>query len=67
MRTHLEFLSDAFPAYSNEEDEINPGIYGKRLAEFLAEKLPGQGFTVLGMPSEDWGWLTYLENEAFPL
>jgi hypothetical protein len=37
MKTHVEFVSNAFPAYPGEEDEINPGIWGKRLAEFIHE------------------------------
>ena len=41
MKTHLEFTSSAFPAYPGEDKQINPGIFGKRLAEFLAENLFG--------------------------
>lgn len=36
MKTHVEFHSDQFPLYEGEEDEVNPGVHGKRLAEFLA-------------------------------
>jgi len=35
MRTHVEFTSTAFPAYPGEDQEINSGIFGKRLAEFF--------------------------------
>jgi hypothetical protein len=28
MKTHVEFRSDAFPPYDDEEYEINPGRYG---------------------------------------
>jgi hypothetical protein len=44
MKTHLEFTSTEFPAYPGEDKEINPGIFGKRLAEFLAGNLPSHGF-----------------------
>jgi hypothetical protein len=37
MRTHVEFISTDFPSYENEEEQINPGRFGKRLADFLAE------------------------------
>lgn len=38
MKTHVEFRSDKFSAYEGEEEEINPGIWGKRLVEYLIEK-----------------------------
>ena len=67
MKTHLEFTSAAFPAYPEEDKEINPGIFGKRLAEFLAEGLRKHGFKVLGIGAEDWGWMVEIENKEFPL
>jgi len=67
MRTHLEFRSTAFPAYPGEEEEINPGRYGKRLAEFLVAQLPGYGFEVAHLAAEDWGWRIDLLHDAFPL
>jgi hypothetical protein len=35
----LEFESSAFPVIPGEDDETNPGIYGKALAQWLAEQL----------------------------
>ncbi|MEO9130763.1 MAG: hypothetical protein ABI240_06100 [Sphingomonas sp.] len=67
MQTHLEFRSTAFPAYPGEEEEINPGRYGKRLAEFLAGELPRYGFKVVDLNAEDWGWRIDLAHDAFPL
>ena len=43
MKTHVEFKSDQFPAYDGEEEEINPGRWGKRLAEFLFQGLKTEG------------------------
>lgn len=67
MKTHVEFRSDAFPAYAGEEDEINPGIWGKRLAEFIHAGLKDRGFDVLEPFSEDWGWMVEIRNDAFPM
>ena len=67
MRTHVEFVSNEFPPCENEEEQINPGRYGKRLAEFLADGLASYGFKVVCIGAEDWGWMVELENEAFPL
>lgn len=67
MQTHLEFRSTAFPAYPREEDEINPGRNGKRLAEFLGEELRRSGFEVARLGAEDWGWRIDLRHDPFPL
>lgn len=67
METYVEFRSDRFPPYDGEEDEINPGRYGKRLAEFLQSGLSAEGF-VTGPPiAEDWGWVLPVENRAFTM
>jgi len=67
MRTHLEFRSAAFPALPEENETVNPGRFGKRLAEFLAAGLPGQGIAVTGFSPEDWGWRIDLANAGYPL
>ncbi len=67
MKTQIEFKSTAFPPYPDEGEQVNPGRYGKRLAEFLAGELGKRGFDVQGIRSEDWGWAVDLKNEAFPL
>jgi hypothetical protein len=67
MRTHLEFVSTAFLPEPDEDEQVNPGLYGKRLAEFLSGEPPPQDFAVLRMYPEDWGWRIDLENGEFPL
>lgn len=67
MRTHVEFVSDEFPPYPGEDEEINPGIWGKRLAEFIVSRLPDHGITTEEFYTEDWGWEIPVKNEAFPI
>ena len=67
MNNQVEFRSNIFPPYDGDEEEINPGLWGKRLAEYLQENLPKQGIKVIGIGAEDWGWMVELENEDFPL
>lgn len=67
MKTHVEFRSDDFPPYEGEEDEINPGRYGKRLAEFLVHGLRAKGFESLEPIAEDWGWVVPIKNRGFRL
>jgi len=67
MKTHVEFRSDQFPADPDEDEVVNPGLYGRRIAEFLAEGLRSQGFEVAKPLPEDWGWVVEMENKEFPL
>jgi hypothetical protein len=67
MRTHVEFRSDAFPAQAGEDEQINPGRWGKALADYLRAQLDEAGL-VGGAPiAEDWGWLVPIVNDDFPL
>ena len=67
MRTHLEFRSSAFPPYPGEEDQLNPGLYGKRLAEFVVHALSNAGFQPDEPGPEDWGWCVTIPNDEFRL
>ncbi|MBI3463273.1 MAG: hypothetical protein HY000_09470 [Planctomycetes bacterium] len=67
MKTHVEFRSEKFPPYDGEEAEINPGCWGKRLAEFLAGGLSREGFEVQEPIAEDWGVAVPNQNDQFPL
>ncbi|CAB1080426.1 hypothetical protein D1AOALGA4SA_8107 [Olavius algarvensis Delta 1 endosymbiont] len=67
MRTQVVFRSNNFPPYDNEEDKINPGIWGKRLAEYLVDKLKHHGIETEDIIAEDWGWYIPIKNEGFRL
>jgi hypothetical protein len=67
MRTHVEFRSAKFPAYEGEEEQVNPGLWGKRLAEYVSQRLRAAGFQTGAIYTEDWGWGIPLSNDAFPM
>ncbi len=67
MKTQVEFRSSKFPPYEGEEEEINPGLWGKRLAEYLVQKLADRGIKTLGIIGEDWGYYIPVENAGFKL
>jgi hypothetical protein len=67
MQTHVEFRSDRFPAYEGEEGQVNPDLWGKRLAEFLCEKLLAEGLKTEEPLAEDWGWRVDVVNQDFGL
>ncbi len=57
MKTFVRFRSSQFPAYPGEEDQINPGLWGQRLAEHLARRLAEKGISPGQIVLEDWGCL----------
>ena len=67
MKTQVEFRSSKFPPYEGEEEQINPGLWGKRLAEYLVQKLAEKGIATEEMVAEDWGWYVPVPNEGFRL
>ena len=67
MKTQVEFRSPKFPPYDGEEEQINPGLWGKRLAEYLVQKLAEKGIATGEMVAEDWGWYLPVQNEGFRL
>jgi hypothetical protein len=54
-----------FPPYKGEEDEMNPGVWGKRLAEYLVKHLAEKGIETDEMNAEDSGWYIPVRNEEF--
>lgn len=67
MKTQFEFRSDKFPPYDGEEDQLNPGIWGRRLAEYLVENLADTDINTADLIAEDWGWYIPIHNEGFRL
>jgi hypothetical protein len=67
MKTQVEFRSLKFPPYDGEEEEINPGLWGKRLTEYLASELAKRGIETEEMAIEDWGCYLPIRNDGFRL
>lgn len=67
MKTLVEFRSDKFPPFNNEQEEINPGIWGRRLAEYLSTELKEKGIPIRDPIAEDWGYYVEIENKEFRL
>ena len=65
MRTHVEFRSNAFPAETGEDKQINPGQWGMALARFLRSELTVRGFPGGNPFFEDWGCCIPLDNDDF--
>lgn len=63
MRTspHFIFKSSAFPPEPGEDEEVNPGIFGKALSLWLAAELAQRGYAIKGTMAEDFGRLVEVE------
>ena len=60
----LEFESSAFAIVPGEDEQTNPGIYGKALAQWISEQLAARGFSVGEVIAEDFGWCVPLKSKA---
>jgi hypothetical protein len=49
------FRSSKFEIEPGEDNEINPGLYGRQLAKWLKERLQEKGYSVEAIINEDWG------------
>jgi|SRR5437899_2021388 len=63
----LEFESSAFAVIPGEDRETNPGIYGKALAQWLAERLRAAGFAPGPVIAEDFGWCVPVQSKPHSL
>lgn len=63
----LEFESSAFTIVPGEDEETNPGIYGKALALWLGEQLRAAGIPAVEVIAEDFGWCVPVESKPHAL
>lgn len=67
MKTQVEFRSSKFAPYEGEQEQINPGLWGRRLAEYLVARLADRGIATGEIIAEDWGWYVPVRNDGFRL
>ena len=63
----LEFDSTAFWRLPGEEEATNPGIFGKGLAHWLAERLREAGVDAQKVVPEDFGWSVQVRSDSHTL
>ncbi len=63
----VTFQTEFFKPVHGEEEETNPGRYGKALGHWLAENLKERGVAVEGVIPEDFGWVVMLSRKPFML
>lgn len=67
MKTVVTFRSAKFPACEGEEERLNPGVWGQRLAEYCAAALTARGIDTDQPIAEDWGWYVPVRHDGFRL
>jgi hypothetical protein len=55
-----------FPILPGEDEElVNPGTYGKALAQYLEARLKEKAYEVPFICCEDWGWWVEIKGHPF--
>ncbi|PTU75181.1 hypothetical protein [Pseudomonas mangrovi] len=67
MGPQVTFTTDFFKPIPGEDEQTNPGRFGKALAEWLAERLKERGVSVEGVIPEDFGWVIMVVRKPFML
>ena len=63
----VTFQTDFFKRVHGEEEETNPGRYGKALAQWLAENLRERDVAVEDVLHEDFGWVVMVSRKPYVL
>jgi len=61
----LQFESEAFGDPPGTDEETNPGIFGKSLANWLSQQLQTLGSTPREVIAEDFGWCVPLPQNLY--
>lgn len=59
------FKSALFDVEQSEDEETNPGLYGKQLASWLRDHLSSIGYKTEEIIPEDWGWCVMCQREPY--
>lgn len=65
MLKKIRIRSSLFAAYPNEEDETNPGRFGKKLAEFIKQNLEENDIQVADIYPTDYAYELRLDQFKF--
>ncbi|WP_051279511.1 hypothetical protein [Chitinilyticum aquatile] len=64
--TQLWLQSSMFTIEPDEDQQTNPGCYGRQLAHWLAGQLQ-QSWPAAEVIAEDWGWCIVVQRQPFLL
>ena len=61
------FTSDLFQIEPGEDEETNPRMYGKQLADWVRQRLVDVGYSPEDAIPEDFGWLVLCSRNPYSL
>ncbi|KRA72815.1 hypothetical protein ASD78_14405 [Lysobacter sp. Root667] len=61
------FTSTLFEVEPGEDEEINPRMYGRQLAQWLKSQLEKRGYDIEPIIAEDWGRCLMCSRDPFML
>lgn len=61
----LTFTSTEFPVLPHEDDELNPGILGRSVANWIKTSLDGTGFAITEDIDEDFGHCLMVHRKPY--
>lgn len=61
------FSTDLFRIEPGEDEEINPRMYGRQLAQWLKAQLESRGYRIEPVIAEDWGRCLVCSRDPFLL
>ena len=61
------FKSSVFEAEPGEDEETNPRMYGRQVAEWLHKEFSALGYDVEDVFGEDWGWCVMCQRDPYRL
>jgi len=67
MSDGYHFKSALFQIEPGEDEEINPGRYGRQAARWLKQKLEQKGYQIEDILNEDWGRCLMCQRSPFSL
>ena len=67
MGQQVTFTTTYFKPVAGEEEDTNPGRFGKALAQWLADRLNEHGVAVKGIIPDDFGWVVLVSRKPFML
>ena len=67
MGKQVTFTTTYFKPVAGEEEDTNPGRFGKALSQWLANGLNEHGLDVEGIIPEDFDWIVLLSCKPFML
>ena len=67
MKQGYWFRSNLFQIHKGEDEETNPGCYGKELGKWLCKKLENLGYNKVELIPEDWGWCIMCSHSDYML